>query len=125
MTEAEWHQTACILCECNCGIEVRLGGEDGRRFERIRGDQMLRRFLGPRILQSLYVLRDPRSLPLFEGLLVAGHTDADVDRCEVTRALVALRQLTGRVAPSSTPRMSSCYARSATVARRPTLATNG
>lgn len=38
-TDAEWHQTACILCECNCGIEVRLGGDDGRRFERIRGDK--------------------------------------------------------------------------------------
>ncbi|HKY77738.1 MAG TPA: molybdopterin-dependent oxidoreductase, partial [Acidimicrobiia bacterium] len=38
-TTAEWHSTACILCECNCGIEVRLGGEDGRRFERIRGDK--------------------------------------------------------------------------------------
>jgi anaerobic selenocysteine-containing dehydrogenase len=36
---SEWQQTACILCECNCGIEVRLGGEDGRRFERIRGDK--------------------------------------------------------------------------------------
>jgi len=36
---AEWHPTACILCECNCGIEVRLGGDDGRRFERIRGDK--------------------------------------------------------------------------------------
>ncbi|MGH9135987.1 MAG: molybdopterin-dependent oxidoreductase [Acidimicrobiales bacterium] len=34
-----WKPTACILCECNCGIEVRLGGEDGRRFERIRGDK--------------------------------------------------------------------------------------
>ncbi|MGZ4727637.1 MAG: molybdopterin-dependent oxidoreductase [Acidimicrobiales bacterium] len=34
-----WRSTACILCECNCGIEVRLGGEDGRRFERIRGDK--------------------------------------------------------------------------------------
>jgi anaerobic selenocysteine-containing dehydrogenase len=34
-----WKSTACILCECNCGIEVRLGGEDGRRFERIRGDK--------------------------------------------------------------------------------------
>ncbi|HEX7522237.1 MAG TPA: molybdopterin-dependent oxidoreductase [Acidimicrobiia bacterium] len=32
----EWHQTACILCSINCGIEVRL---DGRRFERIRGDK--------------------------------------------------------------------------------------
>jgi anaerobic selenocysteine-containing dehydrogenase len=34
-----WGTTACILCECNCGIQVRLGGEDGRRFERIRGDK--------------------------------------------------------------------------------------
>ena len=31
--------TACILCECNCGILVRLGGPDGRRFEQIRGDK--------------------------------------------------------------------------------------
>lgn len=35
----EWHQSACILCSINCGIEVRLGGEDGRRFERVRGDK--------------------------------------------------------------------------------------
>jgi anaerobic selenocysteine-containing dehydrogenase len=34
----DWWPTACILCECNCGIEVRLG-EDGRSFERIRGDK--------------------------------------------------------------------------------------
>ncbi len=39
VTETAWQQTACILCECNCGVEVRLGGEDGRRFERIRGDK--------------------------------------------------------------------------------------
>ena len=39
MTEHEWQPSACILCECNCGIEVRLGGDDGRRFERIRGDK--------------------------------------------------------------------------------------
>jgi formate dehydrogenase len=38
VTVAEWQQTACILCECNCGIEVRLG-DDGRTFERIRGDK--------------------------------------------------------------------------------------
>ena len=38
MQAAEWQQTACILCECNCGVEVRLGG-DGRTFERIRGDK--------------------------------------------------------------------------------------
>jgi anaerobic selenocysteine-containing dehydrogenase len=37
-TTAPWHKTACILCECNCGIEVRLGA-NGRTFERIRGDK--------------------------------------------------------------------------------------
>src|SRR5467141_962473 len=72
-----------------------------RLFERIRGDQMLRRFLGPKILESLYVLGEDSSLPRFEELLVTGHTDPDMDRCEVTRALVVVRRATGRVAPSS------------------------
>ena len=31
----EWAKTACILCECNCGIEVQL---DGRELAKIRGD---------------------------------------------------------------------------------------
>jgi anaerobic selenocysteine-containing dehydrogenase len=35
---AEWHKTACILCECNCGVEIRLG-VNGRSFDRIRGDK--------------------------------------------------------------------------------------
>jgi anaerobic selenocysteine-containing dehydrogenase len=35
---SEWKSTACILCECNCGIEVQLGGRDGRRLLRVRGD---------------------------------------------------------------------------------------
>src|SRR5258706_6910781 len=70
-------------------------------FQRIRGDEMLRRFLAPKILESLYVLGDPAALPLFEELLVAGHTNADAGRCEVTRALVAVRKFTGRVAASS------------------------
>jgi anaerobic selenocysteine-containing dehydrogenase len=35
----EWKPSACILCECNCGILVRLGGGSGRRFEQIRGDK--------------------------------------------------------------------------------------
>src|SRR5690349_25001445 len=34
--EPVWHQSACILCSINCGIEVKL---DGRRFARIRGDK--------------------------------------------------------------------------------------
>ncbi|WP_394846881.1 molybdopterin-dependent oxidoreductase [Pendulispora brunnea] len=35
----DWKQTACILCECNCGLEVELGGEDGRHLVRLRGDK--------------------------------------------------------------------------------------
>jgi len=70
-------------------------------FERIRGDQLLRRFLGPRLLESLFVLGESIALPLFEELLVTGHTDPDPDHCEVTRALVAVRKLTGRLAPSA------------------------
>ncbi len=32
----EWHPTACILCECNCGIVVQL---DDRKLAKIRGDK--------------------------------------------------------------------------------------
>jgi anaerobic selenocysteine-containing dehydrogenase len=33
---AAWKKTACIPCECNCGLEVHT---DGRRLARIRGDK--------------------------------------------------------------------------------------
>ena len=33
---AEWQSTACILCECNCGIVVQV---EDRRLARIRGDK--------------------------------------------------------------------------------------
>ncbi|ORW29926.1 molybdopterin oxidoreductase [Mycobacterium paraense] len=36
MTTTDWQPTACILCECNCGIIVQV--EDGR-LARIRGDK--------------------------------------------------------------------------------------
>ena len=35
---APWLPSACILCECNCGIEVELGGVGGRHVVRVRGD---------------------------------------------------------------------------------------
>jgi anaerobic selenocysteine-containing dehydrogenase len=38
-TSPEWKPTACILCECNCGLEVQLGGEGGRHLVRVRGDK--------------------------------------------------------------------------------------
>jgi hypothetical protein len=39
MTSKDWKPTACILCECNCGLEVELGGEGGRHLVRLRGDK--------------------------------------------------------------------------------------
>jgi anaerobic selenocysteine-containing dehydrogenase len=38
-TQTDWHQTACILCSLNCGLEVQLGGENGREFVRVKGDK--------------------------------------------------------------------------------------
>jgi anaerobic selenocysteine-containing dehydrogenase len=35
----DWKPTACILCECNCGLEVELGGDDVRRLVKFRGDK--------------------------------------------------------------------------------------
>lgn len=35
-SDQAWHQSACILCSINCGIEIKL---EGRRFARIRGDK--------------------------------------------------------------------------------------
>ena len=35
-TEPTWQKSACILCECNCGIEVQV---EGRSLARIRGDK--------------------------------------------------------------------------------------
>lgn len=37
--QSEWHQTACILCSLNCGLEVQLGGEGGRELVRVKGDK--------------------------------------------------------------------------------------
>jgi len=34
--------TACILCECNCGILVKLGAENGRRFDRSAATRPIR-----------------------------------------------------------------------------------
>lgn len=32
------HKTACNLCFVNCGLDVTLGGEDGRQFVKVKGD---------------------------------------------------------------------------------------
>jgi anaerobic selenocysteine-containing dehydrogenase len=36
MADQPWQRTACILCECNCGVEVRV---EDRQLVRIRGDK--------------------------------------------------------------------------------------
>lgn len=36
MSDATWQKSACILCECNCGLEIQV--EDGR-LAKIRGDK--------------------------------------------------------------------------------------
>lgn len=69
-------------------------------FEAVRHDLQLRSFLSPRILESLFVLGYPDVLPFMRGLLTTGHTNAEPERCEVTRALVLVRRFTGRVEPS-------------------------
>jgi hypothetical protein len=70
-------------------------------FGAVRQDLHLRAFLGPRILESLYVLGDRRTLGFYGDLLVTGHTSPDPERCEVTHALVMVRRFTGGVAPSA------------------------
>jgi anaerobic selenocysteine-containing dehydrogenase len=35
----DWKSTACILCYANCGVQVELGGTDGRHITRVRGDK--------------------------------------------------------------------------------------
>ena len=37
--QGDWHQSACILCASNCGIEVQLGGASNREIVRTRGDK--------------------------------------------------------------------------------------
>lgn len=69
-------------------------------FSAVRSDLHLRAFLSPRILESLFVLGDPAALPLCRELLVSGHTAADPEQCEVTRALVIVRRLSGRIEPN-------------------------
>jgi len=70
-------------------------------FNRIRRDDHLRRFLGPHILGSLLVTGGAEALALARELLVTGHAARDPERCEITRALVIVRRLTGFIEPNA------------------------
>src|SRR5881409_3188807 len=70
---ADWKSSACILCECNCGILVKLGGEDARRFEQIRGDkahQASKGYSWQKALRSRLIPREldePKAIKLSAG----------------------------------------------------------
>ena len=44
--------TACNLCNVNCGVMVKLGGEDGRQFLKILGDENSSHVQGLHLQQS-------------------------------------------------------------------------
>ncbi|MFQ5704909.1 MAG: hypothetical protein ACE5HT_12915 [Gemmatimonadales bacterium] len=66
-------------------------------FRQIQWDRHLRAFLSPRILQSLHFIVDASTLPFLRELLVVGYTSKNLEHCEVMRALVMVRRLTGSV----------------------------
>lgn len=70
-------------------------------FQKVRSDLRLRAFLGPRILKSLHFIAGRSTLPFLRQLLVVGHTAKDPEYCEITRALVIVRRLTGQVEANS------------------------
>lgn len=70
-------------------------------FRAVRSDADSRRFFGPRILQTLYVLEDKIAEPLFSDLLIAGYTEADPVVCEIMRAIAAIHRLTGEIRDNS------------------------
>ena len=46
MSSTTVRKTACNLCFVNCGLEVTLGGEDGRQFVKVTGDKDHRKSQG-------------------------------------------------------------------------------
>ena len=62
ISDATRLQTACILCECNCGIEVEL---DGRRLDRIRGDGRVEFGASPRA--GLMLVKAAKARAALEG----------------------------------------------------------
>ncbi len=93
-TEAAWYPTACILCECNCGIEVQL---DGRSFSKIRGDKRHPASAGYTCNKALrldhYQNADRLTTPLrrrSDGTFEA--IDWDIAIAEISERLTAIQQ---------------------------------
>ncbi|NKC11852.1 MAG: hypothetical protein GKR94_06510 [Gammaproteobacteria bacterium] len=34
-----WKQSACVFCAVDCGVELQIGGADGRQITRVKGDR--------------------------------------------------------------------------------------
>jgi len=39
MSDIAYKKSACILCSINCGLDIEVGGEDGRELLKIKGDK--------------------------------------------------------------------------------------
>ncbi|QXQ14452.1 molybdopterin-dependent oxidoreductase [Skermania piniformis] len=94
----EWHTTACILCECNCGLWIQL---DGRRLARIRGDEAHPTSAGyacekPLRLDHYQNGRDRLTSPLRREP-DGSYTEIDWDTAvaEITERLTAIRDTHG------------------------------
>ena len=95
----EWKTSACILCECNCGIEVQLGGEDDREIVRMRGDKFDPRSVMPakspleafrRIVQVL--LDEAKATPLPDRDSALGNPFASFEELALYERMVLMAE---------------------------------
>lgn len=93
-TETAWQKSACILCECNCGIEVQV---EDRRLVRIRGDKAHPSSAGYTCEKPLRLDRYQNGTPRLTSPLRrradGGYDEIDWDTAiaEITQRLAAIR----------------------------------
>ncbi len=100
-TTAEWQPTACVLCACNCGIEVQVEGSDDHAASKATGRTPLE---GLRVREGSAA----RVLP--------GQSAAHRRRCGARRAAPTKRSTGTRRSPRSLP--ASRASATSTEARR-------
>ena len=95
MTTTDWQPTACILCECNCGIEVQLDGRHARADPRRQG--------APRVA-GLHLQQGAAARPLPERPAPADLAAAPPPRRQLRGDRLGHRDRRGRRAASRGPR---------------------
>ena len=76
-TSAAWQPTACILCECNCGIEVQLG------VARIQVEKKQIKILEKVQFETGKAVIKPESFGLLNEVAAVVITNPDLGRVEV------------------------------------------